>query len=109
ISAAEGTGLDALVPAIEEALLDAVPAGAPRLKVYRPTPAPARLSVKKGRGGYVLSRKRVESIVARADINNPAALTRMRSQLDGLGLREALLKAGAQGGDTVVVGGVEFV
>jgi GTP-binding protein len=108
ISAAEKVGTDALLAAMIEAVQQSAPAE-PRLMVYRPTPAPPSLSVKKSRAGYVVRGKSVEAIVAKTDINSPAALTRMRRQLDGLGLREALLAAGAQGGDTVVVGGVEFV
>jgi Obg family GTPase CgtA-like protein len=51
----------------------------------------------------------VETIVAKTDTQNPAALSRMRRQLDVAGLREALLKGGATGGDTILIGGMEFI
>jgi GTP-binding protein len=51
----------------------------------------------------------VERIVARADLGNPEALARMRRQLAGAGLRQALMEAGAEAGDTVMVGDTEFL
>jgi len=108
ISAAERVGIKPLLTAMIKAVQRSTPSR-PRLRVYRPIPKEPRLSVRRSRAGYVVRGKSVEAVVARTDIDSPVALTRMRRQLDGLGLREALLSAGARGGDTVIVGGVEFV
>ncbi|MHB8507919.1 MAG: GTPase ObgE [Candidatus Dormibacteria bacterium] len=81
----------------------------PLLRVYRPEPVRDKLVISGRKGSYHVSGKGIENIVARTDLNNPEALQRMRRQLDGIGLTDSLLEAGAQPGDTVFVGGLEFV
>jgi GTP-binding protein len=108
VSGLDGTGLDQLVDAIRTA--DRVsPQPQPALKVYRPEPARPRIKITHTEGAFLVEGRSVETIVARTNVDNPDALARMRRQLAVAGLREALLKAGAAGGDTVVVGGTEFV
>ncbi|HEV3233398.1 MAG TPA: GTPase ObgE [Candidatus Dormibacteraeota bacterium] len=105
VSAEEGTGLDELT----EALASADEPPKPLLQIYRPEPVAARISVRREGDGFRVKSRAVERIVARADLGNPEALARMRRQLAGAGLRQALMEAGAEAGDTVMVGDTEFL
>jgi GTP-binding protein len=81
----------------------------PALRIYHPEATQAKVRVTLQDDAYLVKGKNVEAIVARTDINNPEALTQMRRQLDAIGLRQALLDAGAGVGDTVLIGKVEFL
>ncbi len=81
----------------------------PRLRIYRPKPVREKIRIEKDGDRYRVYGRSVESVVAQTNVENPEALARMRSQLDVAGLRQALLDAGVEGGDTVMVGSLEFV
>jgi GTP-binding protein len=109
VSAREGHGLEALLQSIREAATSGRRPRPPALRVYHPEPTQTRVRVTAQGGAYQVKGKNVEAIVARTDINNPEALIQMRRQLDAIGLRQALVDAGASVGDTVMIGKVEFL
>lgn len=109
VSALERQGLESLLDAIREAAASSRRPPSPALRIYRPEPTVEKVRVTRRGGVYHVRGRAIEGIVARTDLNNPEALVRMRRQLDGAGLREALLGAGAGIGDTVMIGVVEFL
>jgi GTP-binding protein len=109
VSARERHGLDQLVEAIGRAHSGARRPQAPPLRVYRPEPEMSALEVEIEDGTYVVSGTEIERVVNQTDMSNPDALERMQSILGGMGLREALLSAGAGLGDTIAISGLEFV
>ena len=109
LSALEGTGLEELAAALGDISAGADANAKPILHVYRPEPVQARIKVDRDEGAFRVRSRAVERIVARADLSNAEALARMRRQLAGAGLRQALLDAGAEAGDTIVVGPTEFL
>jgi len=109
VSAREGQGLEELLRSIREAATSGRRPRPPALRIYHPEATQAKVRVTLQDDAYLVKGKNVEAIVARTDINNPEALTQMRRQLDAIGLRQALLDAGAGVGDTVLIGKVEFL
>ena len=109
ISARDQVGLDALTRAIADAAAGAVEPERPVFTIYRPEPVRSKVKVAREGDAYRVSGRWAESVVARTDMDNAEALARMRRQLDTAGLREKLLKAGAERGDTVIVGDLEFL
>ena len=111
VSAVEGEGLDELTAVIFSAEVTARSGAVPRpsFRVFKPEPVAAAVTVKRRGDAFLVRGAGIEAIVARSDLDNPVAVSRMRRQLAAAGLREALLEAGARGGDTVEVGGREFV
>ncbi|HEV3231278.1 MAG TPA: GTPase ObgE [Candidatus Dormibacteraeota bacterium] len=109
ISAAAGEGLAELRQALFAADISGAKRGQPVLRVYRPEPIPGRLKVEREGEGFRVKGRIVETLVARTDMGNDAALDRMRRRLEQLHLRESLLEAGARPGDTVYVGASEFL
>ncbi len=61
-----------------------------------------------GRGVYRVRGPRVERLAIVTDMNNPFAVERLESELDRLGVTQALRDAGIQPGDTVVIGDAEL-
>jgi GTP-binding protein len=57
---------------------------------------------------FVVHGTQVERLFAKADMDNEDALAYLQTIIERAGLNEALRRAGAQSGDTVVVGGQEF-
>ena len=109
VSAREGEGIDELVDAIARANILARRPQAPPLRVYRPEPEMSSMEVSRDGEAYVVTGTDVERIVNQTDMSNPDALDRMQSLLGAAGLREALLGAGAGQGDTISIGGLEFL
>ena len=110
VSAQAGEGLIDLLEGVAAASAAATAASyRPPLTIYRPEPARRRITVVATAQGFQVRGRAVETIVARTDWENPAALARMRRQLETAGLRDALLEAGAKGGDTILVGESEFL
>jgi GTP-binding protein len=58
--------------------------------------------------GFELTGDRIERLVERTDFDSPDSLQRFQVQLDRIGASKALEEAGAQPGDTVRVGELEF-
>jgi GTP-binding protein len=110
VSALSGEGLPELVAAIEAALarLPAPePAPPPRVRL-RAKRQPLAPLVARRPWGFELKGERVERLVERTDFDSPDSLQRFQVQLDRIGASKALEEAGAQPGDTVRVGELEF-
>ncbi|MGI8608187.1 MAG: GTPase ObgE [Candidatus Dormibacteria bacterium] len=109
VSARDGAGLDDLVDAIARASVAVRRPQAPPLRVYRPEPELSSMEVSRDGETYVVSGTDVERVVNQTDMANPDALERMQSLLGGMGLREALVGAGAGHGDTIAIADFEFL
>jgi GTP-binding protein len=109
VSARDGSGLDELVDAIARANVSARRPQAPPLRVYRPEPQLSSMAVTRDGETYIVSGTDVERVVNQTDMANPDALDRMQSLLGSMGLREALVGAGAGQGDTVAIADFEFL
>jgi GTP-binding protein len=109
ISAREAEGLEELVDALARAHAAARRPPAPPLRVYRPEPEFGRLAVSREGEVFTVRGVEVERLVSRTDMANLDALDRMQRSLGSMGLREALVAAGAGEGDTVSLGGHEFL
>ena len=109
ISAREGTGLEELLGGLARAVEEAAQPARPVLRVYRPEPVAGRITIQRRGDAYHVTSRKITGIVARTDLANPDALVYMRQQLAATGLRQALADAGANAGDTVVVGEAEFL
>ena len=57
---------------------------------------------------FVVHGVQMERLFAKADLENPDAVAYLQQVIDRAGLNDALRRAGAQPGDTVVVGDHEF-
>lgn len=118
VSAQDGRGLDDLVTALADAMasareaqaaLDATGAAASAATVLRP--ADGRLdsfTVERSGEHYVVRGVQLERVFAKADLDNEDAVAYLQQVIERAGLNEALRKAGATPGDTVVVGAEEF-
>jgi GTP-binding protein len=113
ISALTGEGVDELLGAMGRELAAAVPPVR-----ARPEPEVVRLRRKRGRPqpptverrpwGFELQGPAVERLVERTDFESESGLQRFQVALDRLGASAAMEDAGAQPGDTVRVGRLEF-
>ena len=110
VSALTGEGLPELMDAIVATLASApaheVMVQAPTVKL--PGRSVARLVVERQPFGYAVRGDRVERLVERTNLDSEGALARFQSELDRLGVNDALEAAGVQPGDTVRIAGVEF-
>jgi GTP-binding protein len=112
-SALTGEGVPELMEAVG-ILLATAPPPAPvavtpqtrRLRPRRQPPAPP--VVERQPWGYLVSGPAVERLVGRARYDSEAALQRFQVALDRMGVSAALEEAGAQPGDTVRIGEMEF-
>jgi len=112
-SARTGDGVPELLAAIGTAL-----ERAPRVEPALPEPEPIQLRRRRGKRelpvvkrhdwGFSVAGKAVEGLVARTDFDSEPALERFQVLLDRIGVSRALEDAGAQAGDTVRVGELEF-
>jgi GTP-binding protein len=59
-------------------------------------------------GLFRVQGKTVEELIGRFDLENEEAVAILQRKLERIGLFEALKSAGAQEGDTVIVGPFEF-
>ncbi|MDQ6876350.1 MAG: GTPase ObgE [Candidatus Dormibacteraeota bacterium] len=111
ISALSGEGLPELIDAIVTTL-----AGAPEPKPQGPArtiklPAAGKhseLIVERLPWGFVVRGDRVEQLVERTDLESSGGLARFQTELDKLGVNDALEAGGVQAGDTVRIAEVEF-
>jgi GTPase len=113
VSAMTGEGVPELLEAIDEALAAAprpTPAEPPapviRLRRRRTRPEPPR--VERRSWGFEVAGPAVESLVERTNFDSEGGLQRFQMALDRLGVSSALEEAGAQPGDSVRIGQVEF-
>ncbi len=112
VSAAAGTGLDELtreLSAVMAAQAEVAEDGAPAPQVLRP--GADRLdafTIEPARGAYVVRGSRIERLFAKADLDNDEAVRYLQEVIERAGLNDALRRAGAAPGDTVIVGETEF-
>lgn len=110
VSALTGEGLPKLLDAIGSSVASAP---APSLPApVRVTKLPVRwageLVVERKPAGFVVRGERVERLVERTNLDSEGGLARFQSDLDRLGVNEALEAAGVKPGDTVRIADVEF-
>jgi GTP-binding protein len=111
VSALTGEGVAELVRAIEAQLAALpVPVAAPVTKTVRlrPRRGASPPVVERRPWGFELSGEGVRRLVQRTDFDSPDSLQRFQVRLDRIGASAALERAGAQPGDTVRVGDLEF-
>jgi GTP-binding protein len=118
VSAQSGDGLGDLVAALADfmakarearAATEAADAAAAVTTVLRP--AEGRLdafTVERDGERFVVRGVQVERLFAKADLDNDDAVAYLQQVIERAGLNEALRKAGATPGDTVIVGAQEF-
>jgi GTP-binding protein len=118
VSAQSGDGLGELVAALAnvmavareaQAASDAADAAAAAAIVLRP--AEGRLdafTVERAGEHFVVRGVQIERLFAKADLDNEDAVAYLQQLIERAGLNDALRKAGASPGDTVVVGAQEF-
>jgi GTP-binding protein len=113
VSALSGQGLPELLEAVARAVREAPPPQ--RLEVQPPTVRlrPRRSSreppaVLRRDWGFEVSGAAVERLAERTDFASNHSLDRFQVQLDRIGVSQALEEAGAQPGDTVRIGDLEF-
>jgi GTP-binding protein len=77
-------------------------------KVFHPQPRGAKVSVHRDGDTFVVVAPELERIVARVDMSQPVVYAQVRRELDRLGASQALRKAGAEPGDKVRCGAIEW-
>ncbi len=60
-------------------------------------------------GGWRVRGVKIERLVAMTNFNQPESVDRVQRVLDAAGISDALLKAGLQEGDTVMIGDQEML
>ncbi len=112
VSATAGAGLDELtreLSAVMATQAEVAEDGAPVPEVLRP--GADRLdafTVEPRPGAYVVRGPRIERLFAKADLDNDEAVRYLQEVIERAGLNDALRRAGAAPGDTVIVGETEF-
>lgn len=114
VSAVDARGLTDVVDALSAVMAarsdaaEAVP-DAGSASVLRPgADRLAAFTVDTGAEGFVVHGVQLERLFAKADLENPDAVAYLQEVIERAGLNEALRRAGAVPGDTVVVGAREF-
>jgi GTP-binding protein len=117
VSAAGGAGLSDLVAALSEVMTQAR-AAQDALAAARAAEAPVVLRpaderletfiVEREDDRFVVHGVQLERLFAKADLDNDDALAYLQQVIERAGLNDALSRAGALPGDTVVVGEQEF-
>ena len=110
VSALSGEGLAELMEAMVRSLASApepmAPARSATIKL--PSRVPANLVVERKNWGFEVLGDRVEHLVERTNMDSEGSLERFQTELDRLGVNDALEAAGIQPGETVRIAGVEF-
>ena len=110
VSAATGQGLSELtfrVARLLEELPKEHPAEQEDLLITRHKPA-QRFSINKTDGLFVVTGAEIERHVAMTNLDNDAAVARLQRIMALMGLDQSLKKAGAQEGDSIKIGQLEF-
>jgi GTP-binding protein len=113
ISAVTGEGIPALVYRLAEIVEEARGYEEPEIPdertfyTYDQSRERGFEVVKKEEGFYIIGEK-VELLVGRVDLNNPQALAYVQDRLKRIGVEGELIKAGAEEGDTVIIGDMVF-
>jgi len=111
ISAVSGEGVTDLLWAACRMLRRTEPAAAPipALKVYHGPAGAQPFTIARSDDGFRVSGPQVERLLAMTDLNNPEALSHFQRMLERWGLNEALVRQGAQGGETIHIKDAEFL
>lgn len=111
ISALTGEGVQELLFALSRTLdeipVPAMPEAEQEVIRYR-APDEDRWEAAEEEGAYVVRGKSVERLVAMTDMNNEASVRRLQRILEKNGIVSRLRDLGAEDGDTVRIGDVEF-
>lgn len=115
ISAATGQGIKELIFAVAD-LLDKVEREPVRVeepvveerKVYRVEEAPEPFTIRKEDDVFVVEGEQMERLIKMSKLNSYDAIQRFSRIMRGIGVDDALRKAGAKDGDTVRIGDFEF-
>ena len=110
VSALSGEGLPELMDAMVSALASAPEPSSPARSATIKLPArtPANLVVERKNWGFEVIGDRVEHLVERTNLESEGSLERFQTELDRLGVNDALEAAGIQPGETVRIAGIEF-
>ena len=109
VSAMSGEGLDDLARSVAGLVASAPPPQLPAAsQVTRLRTRPEGLVVERKPSGFVVRGERVERLVEITDLESDGGLERFQTELDRLGVNEALEAASVKPGDTVRIAGVEF-
>jgi GTP-binding protein len=113
LSAQTGEGVPELIAALAERVAEApVPeVAAPPVATQRPVRLPRQEGppeVIRHHWGFEVRGPAIERVVARTDFRSEQSLDRFQVLLDRIGVSAALAEAGAEPGDTVRVGDLEF-
>ncbi len=110
VSALTGEGLPELLEAIGKSVAAAPAPSLPATAAVTKLPVrPAgELVVERKPAGFVVRGERVERLVERTDLDSEGSLARFQSELDRLGVNQALEAAGVKPGDTVRIAEIEF-
>jgi GTP-binding protein len=112
ISAVTGSGVRELIYHIARLLEELPPGGISteeQAVVLSPGDEEDALAVVQESGIFIMKEKRLEKLAAMTDFNNEEAAKRFQRLFRLRGYEEALKKAGAQSGDTVKIGDLEFI
>jgi GTP-binding protein len=112
-SAQDGHGLDELATLLAgvmaRARAEAAETAPPSPEVLRPgADRLEAFTIEEADGSYVVRGAQLERLFAKADLDNEDAVAYLQEVIERAGLNDALRRAGATPGDTVIVGGSEF-
>lgn len=109
ISAVTGQGVSALVGQLVTLVAGArnLEAAPESFAVHRPAAEGVRIE-RESDGSYRVVGRAAERAVALNDLTNPSALDEVWTRLRRLGVHRALVRAGADTGDTVIIGELSF-
>ena len=110
VSALTGEGVDELAGALGEAVEAerAAEAASEEPSILRIRPEKDAVEVARENEAYRVRSDKAERLVARFDLTNPDAVRYVQERLVGLGVEDALARAGAKEGDEVRIGGESF-
>jgi GTP-binding protein len=109
VSALTGAGLPELRTAMVSAIATAPEPRTPARPATIKLPVTStNLLVERKSWGFEVQGGRVEHLVEHTNLDSEGSLERFQTELDRLGVNEALEGAGVEPGDTVRIGGVEF-
>jgi GTPase len=108
ISGVTGEGLEPLLYEIVQALEQAIEEPEPMTIQPLAPSVDDEWDVERTEDGFLVTGKRIERLIAMTDLNNKEALRYLHRRLERIGVINRLREEGAEEGDTVVVGDLEF-
>ena len=112
VSAATGVGVTGLMAAVmkllDEVTLKQESEQKEAKMVFHPQPRVAGTTVRKEGDVFVIVMPELARIIARVDMNNPEIRQQVNQQINRLGIKKALEKAGVEPGDKVRCGDFEW-